>query len=189
MSIKIAAICGSLRAASFNRLLLNAAVKLCPAGATMEVVEWADVPVFNQDLESNLPESVKRFKAQVAAADAVLFVTPEYNYSIPGPLKNLVDWGSRPYGTSCWSGKAVSIMGTSPGKYSGASGTGRAQYHLRQTFVFLDMHPVQQPEVMVTDSPGRFNEKGELSDEFFQKKIPENLEALIKLAKALKGAK
>jgi len=115
-------------------------------------------------------------------------VTPEYNYSIPGPLKNAIDWASRPYSQSSWAGKPVSIMGASPGKYSGASGTGSAQYHLRQTFVFLDMHPVQQPEVMVTDSSGRFNDKGELIDQFFQTRIPENLNALIKLTKTLKGA-
>ena len=182
--LKIAGICGSLRTGSVNRLLLQAAQKLCPEGAIIEEVSFKDLPVFNQDLEGNLPEAVKTFKAQIAASDAVLFVTPEYNYSIPGPLKNAIDWGSRPYGTSCWSGKPVSVMGASGGN----SGTSRAQYHLRQTFVFLDMTPVQMPEVQMMTGPTRFNEKGELTDEFFKKNIPANLAALIKLTKALKAA-
>ena len=181
--MKIAGICGSLRAGSFNRMLLEAAQKLCPAGAAIDIVDFKDLPLFNQDLEGNLPEAVKIFKAKIAACDAVLFVTPEYNYSLPGPLKNAIDWGSRPYGASCWSGKPVCVMGAT----SGNSGTAKAQQHLRQCFVFLNMQPVQQPEVLMMTAATRFNDKGELTDDYFKKNIPEALAALVALTKTLKG--
>jgi chromate reductase, NAD(P)H dehydrogenase (quinone) len=134
--IHILGIAGSLRRNSYNRAALRAAQQLAPDDATIDVFELDGIPVFSQDEEKQPPAKVVEFKKQIRAADAILLVTPEYNYSIPGVLKNAIDWASRPYGDSAWTDKPVAIMGAS----SGRLGTGRAQYHLRQVFVFLKMH-------------------------------------------------
>jgi len=143
--VLILGIAGSLRTASYNRAALRAATQLVPEGATLEIIELDGIPAFNQDTEQNPPAKVIELKKRIRAADAILIVTPEYNYSIPGVLKNAIDWASRPYGHSAWSGKPAAIMGASVG----ATGTARAQYHLRQIFVFLNMFPIDQPEVMI----------------------------------------
>ncbi len=122
-------------------------------------------------------------KAKVRAADAILFATPEYNYSIPGVLKNAIDWASRPYGDNAWQGKPVAVMGAS----IGILGTARAQYHLRQCFVFLNMYPVNQPEVMIGGAAPRFNERGELTDETSKELIRKLLAELMAWAKRLRG--
>lgn len=184
--IKVAAISGSLRAGSYNTLLLNAAAKLAPPGVEFDVVDYNDLPLFNQDLEGDLPEPVRRFKARVAAANAVLIVSPEFNYSVPGPLKNAIDWGSRPYGTSCWAKKPVGIMGAGPGKYPGTSGTQRGQGHLRQILLCLDTLPVQQPEVIMPAAGDYFNEKGELINEFFIGRVGDHMKALVRLVHLLR---
>jgi chromate reductase len=158
-TLRILGIPGSLRKASYNKALLVAAQQLCPAGAQIEVFELDDIPGFNQDQEKTPPPRVAELKKKARAADAILFVTPEYNYSIPGVLKNAIDWASRPYGDSAWTGKPVAVMGAS----IGVIGTARAQYHLRQCFVFLDMDPVNQPEVMVNAGKS-FDDKGGLTD-------------------------
>jgi chromate reductase, NAD(P)H dehydrogenase (quinone) len=131
-AVKILGIAGSLRRESYNRSALRAAVDLTPAGAQLETFELDEIPVFNQDNEQDPSPAVAEFKRRIREADAILFVTPEYNYSIPGVLKNAIDWASRPYGDNAWNGKAAAIMGASVG----VIGTARAQYHLRQTFVF-----------------------------------------------------
>ena len=118
----ILGIAGSLRKASFNRAALRAAQQLAPAGATVEIFDLEGIPPFNQDEEARPPERVRQFKQRIRAADAILMVTPEYNYSIPGVLKNAIDWASRPYGDSVWEGKPVALMGASVG----AMGTSRA---------------------------------------------------------------
>ena len=159
-SIKILGIAGSLRKASFNKSALRAAQKLVPEGASIEIFDIDGLPGFNQDDEKNPPAKVTDMKAKIRAADAILFVTPEYNYSIPGVLKNAIDWASRPYGDSAWKGKPVAVMGASVG----VIGTARAQYHLRQVFVFLDMEAVNQPEVMINASKS-FDEQGNLTDQ------------------------
>src|SRR5512136_247011 len=141
--LKFLGFVGSLRNSSYNRSLMRAAMQLLPEAVTMEVFEIADIPPFNQDLERNPPEIVRQMKAKIRKADAILFVSPEYNYSIPGVLKNAIDWASRPIVDNAWEGKPVAVMGAS----IGSIGTARAQYHLRQTFVFLNMYPVNQPEV------------------------------------------
>ena len=128
--ISILGIAGSLRKGSYNKLVLRAAQKLAPAGASIEIFELDGIPGFNQDEEKNPPRKGADLKVRARAADAILFVTPEYNYSIPGVLKNAIDWASRPYGDSAWSGKPVAVMGAS----IGVIGTARAQYHLRQCF-------------------------------------------------------
>jgi chromate reductase len=128
---------------------------------------------------------VRQFKTAVKSADAILIVTPEYNYSVPGVLKNAIDWVSRPYGDSAWDGKPVAIMGASVGML----GTGRAQYHLRQMFVFLNMFPLNQPEVMIANADEKFDEQGNLKDEKTAQKIRELLEALAGWTRALKKAR
>jgi chromate reductase, NAD(P)H dehydrogenase (quinone) len=117
--------------------------------------ELDGIPGFNQDDEQNPPEKVVELKKRVRQADGILFVTPEYNYSVPGALKNAIDWASRPYGESVWNGKPAAIMRAS----IGAIGTARAQYHLRQIFVFLNMFPVNQPEVMIANAASRLMRK------------------------------
>src|SRR6476646_37712 len=158
-NIKILGIAGSLRKGSFNRMALKVAQGLVPAGATLDALDLPDLPGFNQDNEKTPPAAVSELKAKIRAADAILLVTPEYNYSIPGVLKNAIDWASRPYGDSAWIGKPVAVMGASVG----VIGTARAQYHLRQVFVFLDMDPVNQPEVMINASKS-FDDQGNLTD-------------------------
>jgi chromate reductase len=173
--IRILGIPGSLRQASYNRAALRAAQALLPDGATLEIFDLDGIPPFNQEDERPLPARVVELKARIREADAILIATPEYNYSIPGVLKNAIDWASRPYGDNAWDGKPVAIMGASVG----AVGTARAQYHLRQTFVFLNMHPVNRPEVLISNAAQRFDEHGHLVDEGSRKLIGQLLEALV----------
>lgn len=180
--ITILGIAGSLRKGSFNRAALRAAQKLVPENSALEIFEIDGIPGFNQDDERNPPARVPELKSRVRAADAVLFVTPEYNYSIPGVLKNAIDWASRPYGDSVWNGKPVAVMGAS----IGALGSARAQYHLRQCFIFLDMYPVNQPEVMIGNASERFDERGNLTDEKTRALISQLLRNLVKKARDMK---
>ncbi len=173
--IKILGIAGSLRKGSFNRMLLRAAQQVVPPDATLESFELDGIPGFNQDEERNPPAKVVELKAKVRAADAILIVTPEYNYSVPGVLKNAIDWASRPYGESAWSGKPVAIMGASVG----ATGTARAQYHLRQSFVFLNMHPLNKPEVMIGNAAEKFDANGRLLDDKAKDLIRQLLQELV----------
>ena len=180
--ITILGIAGSLRKASYNRAALRAAQLLAPEDAQIETFELDGIPSFNEDEEKNPPAKVTELKERIRAADAILFVTPEYNYSIPGVLKNAIDWASRPYGDSAWTGKPVAIMGASVG----ALGTARAQYHLRQVFVFLNMHAVNQPEVMIGKASQRFDEAGNLTDETTKKLIQQLLTNLIAWTRQIK---
>ena len=180
-TVRILGILGSLRADSFNRKLLKEAQSLAPAGTTFEVAEIGDLPLFNQDIELDPPESVKRFKAAVAAADAVLFVSPEYNYSIPGVLKNAIDWGTRPPAKHVWRGKTAAVMGASPGML----GTARMQYHLRQVMINLGMQAVIQPEVMIAQAAQKFAD-GRLTDEKSREMIGKLLAALADLTRRLR---
>jgi chromate reductase len=130
--VKILGFAGSLRKQSYNRGLLQAALEVAPStNCNLEIFDLEGIPLYNQDEENKLPKSVVQLKAKVRAADAILIATPEYNYSIPGVLKNALDWASRPYGDNAWDNKPVAIMGASPGM----QGTSRSQYHLRQVFV------------------------------------------------------
>jgi chromate reductase len=172
---RILGIAGSLRAQSYNRAALRAATQLVPPDATLETLDLDGIPGFNQDEEENPPAKVVELKRSVRAADAILIVTPEYNYSIPGVLKNAIDWASRPYGDSAWTGKPVAVMGAS----IGAIGTARAQYHLRQVFVFLNMFPVNQPEVMIGNAAERFDAAGNLKDEATKDHIRRLLQSLV----------
>jgi len=179
--MKILGIAGSLREGSYNRAALRAAQTLAPEGVTIETFDIKGLPGFSQDDETNPPAQVVELKQRIRDADAILFVTPEYNYSIPGVLKNAIDWASRPYGDSAWTRKPVAIMGASVG----TQGTSRAQYHLRQTFVFLNMYAVNQPEVMISQAHKHFDAEGNLTDDAIKKLIRQLLEELVMLTKQL----
>jgi len=181
--IRILGIAGSLRRQSYNRGALRAAAELAPEGATVEMFELDGIPGFSEDDEQNPPEKVVELKRKIREADAVLFVTPEYNYSIPGVLKNAIDWASRPYGDSAWSGKPAAIMGASVGTI----GTARAQYHLRQVMVFLNMFPVNQPEVMIGNASQRFDSEGNLTDEQTKEFIRQLLVNLVEWTRRIGG--
>ena len=182
--IKILGIAGSLRKQSYNKGALRAAQQLCPEGATLEVFDLAGIPPFNQDEEKTPHPRVAELKQRLRAADAVLLVTPEYNYGMPGVLKNAIDAASRPYGDNAWSGKPVAIMSAALSMGGGV----RAQYQLRQCFVFLDMDAVVQPEVAIPSAPERFDKEGNLTDETSKKLIGQLLRNLVDKARLRKQA-
>lgn len=173
--VKILGIAGSLRKASYNRGALREAQKLCPEGARIDIFELDGIPPFNQDEEKNPPQKVVELKQKIRAADAVLLVTPEYNYGMPGVLKNAIDWASRPYGDNAWDGKPVALMSAAMSMGGGV----RAQYQLRQAFVFLNMDAVVQPEVAIGNAPQRFDEQSNLTDETSRKLIAQLLKNLV----------
>ncbi|MEQ4575370.1 MAG: NAD(P)H-dependent oxidoreductase [Gammaproteobacteria bacterium] len=158
---RIAVLVGSLREESYNRRLAAAIEKLAGDRAAFEHVEIGDLPLYNQDHDGDYPAQGKRLKQQVRAADAVLFVTPEYNRSIPGVLKNAIDLGSRPYGDSAFAGKPAALLGIS----IGAIGTSLAQQHLRNVLAYLDMPVLGQPEVFLQYKDGFFDAQGGIADE------------------------
>lgn len=182
--IRILGIAGSLRRKSHNRAALRAAQKLVPANAEIEIFELDGLPVFSEDDERTPPPKVVELKKRLRNADAVLFVTPEYNYSIPGGLKNAIDWASRPYGDNAWAGKPAAVMGASVGRF----GTARAQYHLRQVFVFLNILAVNQPEVMIGNAAEHFDADGNLINEETKKLIGRLLSNLVDWTRRLKKA-
>ncbi len=155
---QIAIVIGSLRQDSLNRKLTNAIVKLAPPEFSFKQLQIGDLPLYNQDDDANPAESVKRLKAEITAANGVLFVTPEYNRSIPGILKNAIDHASRPYGQSAWAGKPAGVFGASVG----ATATAMAQQHLRNVLAYLDMPTLGQPEVFIHVKEGLFDEVGDI---------------------------
>jgi chromate reductase len=180
--LTILGIAGSLRKDSYNKGALRAAQALCPEGAKIEIYDIAGLPLFNQDDERNPTSKVTEFKQKIRAADAILLCTPEYNYGVPGVMKNALDVASRPYGDNAWSGKPVALMSAAMGVAGGI----RAQYQIRQCFVFLNMDAVVQPEVAIASAPQRFDEKGNLTDETSKKMIRQLLENLIAKARRLR---
>ncbi len=173
--LRILGIAGSLRRRSYNQAALRAAQQLVPAGVTLDIFELVGIPLFSEDDEDQLPAKVIELKKHIRAADAILIATPEYNYSIPGVLKNAIDWGSRPYGDNVWSGKPVAIMGASIGVF----GTARAQYHLRQVLLALNMYAVNRPEVMISNAAQQFDTSGHLINETTRGLIRQLLENLV----------
>lgn len=157
----IAVVVGSLRKDSLNRKFADALARLAPTGLKLREVGLADLPLYNQDDDSDQPQAVRRFKAEIEKADAVIFVTPEYNRSIPGVLKNAIDHGSRPYGKSSWIGKPAGVVGVSPG----AAGTAMAQQHLRNVLTSLDMPAMQQPEAFIVAREGLFDADGAIGEQ------------------------
>src|SRR3954464_2257595 len=158
MTYRVAVVVGSLRRESFNRQLADTLAKLAPAGFEFAQVRIDDLPLYDQDDDAAQAEPVRRLKTEIAAAQGVLFVTPEYNRSVPGVLKNAIDHASRPYGQSAWAGKPAGILGTSPG----AVGTAVAQQHLRGILAYLDMPTLGQPEAFIQMKDGLFDEAGNI---------------------------
>ena len=174
VGLKICAISGSLRAGSFNTAALRAAAELAPDDVDVVTASLADIPLYNEDVrEAGFPSAVVNLQKAIASADAVLIATPEYNYSVPGVLKNAIDWVSRT-DPQPFADKPVAIMGASPG----ALGTGRAQYDLRKMFVYLDAHLLNKPEIMISGAPSRFDAGGKLSDEATRKLLASLVTAL-----------
>jgi chromate reductase len=157
----IAVIVGSLRKESFSRKMANALREVAPAALTLEIVEIGQLALYNQDLDADPPAAWKEFRARVKKADGVIFVTPEYNRSIPAPLKNALDVGSRPYGQSAWDKKAALVVSVSPS----AIGAFGANHHLRQSLVFLNMPVLQQPEAYIGGADKMFDASGKLTND------------------------
>jgi len=157
---QIAVIVGSLRKDSFNRKLANALVKLAPSEFTFKQLEIGDLPLYNQDDDTNQPGPVKRLKSEIAASQGLLFVTPEYNRSVPGVLKNAIDHASRPYGQNAWAGKPAGVIGISVG----ALGTAMAQQHLRNMLAYLDVPTLGQPEAFIQMKEGLFDANGDVGN-------------------------
>ncbi|MFI4955837.1 MAG: NADPH-dependent FMN reductase [Gammaproteobacteria bacterium] len=158
--IQVAVIIGSLRRDSLNKKLAHALEKLAPAGFSFKHLRIDDLPLYNQDEDDHQADAVLRLKKEIQAADALLFVTPEYNRSIPGVLKNALDHASRPYGQNVWAGKPGAVIGISPG----ATGTALAQQHLRNVLAYLDVHVLAQPEAFIQDKQGLFDDKGNIGE-------------------------
>ena len=180
--LRIVGMSGSLRKGSFNTAALRAAIELAPPAVTVETAEIGDLPLYDDDLrQSGYPPAVEALRSKLQAADAILFVTPEYNYSISGVLKNAIDWASRPP-SQPFDGKPVAMMGAS----GGLLGTARAQYHLRQMLVFLNAFPINKPEVMISKAAERFDENGRLTDEATRELVAKLLVSLADWTRRLK---
>ena len=174
-TVKILGIAGSLRRDSYNRAALRTAVQLVPAGAALETFDLDGIPVYNQDNDASPPAKIQELKRLVRAADALLFATPEHNFSVPAALKNAIDWVSRPPTDNAWAGKPAAVMGASAGKIA----TARAQAHLRQIFSYVDIHPINKPIVMIGEAAQAFDAQGNLKDEKARDLIRQLLESLM----------
>ncbi len=164
--MNILVLLGSLRNGSYNRMAMNSAEAVAPKEMQFEFAEIGDLPLYNQDVENaGIPAPVVRLKDQIRKADGLLFVTPEYNYSMPGVLKNAIDWASRPPKENPFNGKPCAIMSASTGMGGGA----KAQYHLRQSCVFINVIPMNRPEVIITKAMEKFDAEGTLTDEATKK--------------------
>jgi len=173
MAKDIVVVVGSLRKESFNRKMANALRELAPASLKLEIVEIGQLPLYNQDLDANPPAEWRVFRERVKKADGVLFVTPEYNRSVPAPLKNAIDVGSRPYGQSAWDNKPAAVVSVSPGAIGGFG----ANHHLRQSLVFLNMPAMQQPEAYVGGADKLFDANGKITNEGTRSFMTKFLEA------------
>jgi chromate reductase len=172
--INVCVLVGSLRKASFSGMMANALIALAPSSMKLDIVEIGQLPLYNQDLETDRPpETWAAFRQRVKAADAVLFVTPEYNRSVPAVLKNALDVGSRPYGSSIWDRKPGAIVSCSPGSIGGFG----ANHHLRQSLVFLNVPMMQQPEAYVSHVDKLFDEHGKLGSDGTRKFLQEFMQA------------
>lgn len=183
ISIHVLGFAGSLRAQSSNAAALRAAGEEMPDGTALEIFELAPIPLYNQDLDGdNMPDTVRQFKERIAAADALLIATPEYNYSIPGVLKNALDWASRPMGSAPTNGKPVAILGATGSGF----GTVRAQLHLRQVLSGMNMLVLPKPEVLISGAGQKF-ENGELIDQATREQIRAQMAALGDWVRRLRG--
>lgn len=181
--MNVLGISGSLRSGSYNSAALRAAQELAPDGMTISVATIGDLPHYDEDIRSaGLPDPVRRLRAEIAAADAILMVMPEYNFSVPGVLKNAIDWASRPPDQP-FNDKPVAIMGAS----TGLLGTARGQYHLRQILGGLNARLINKPEVMIAQAAAKFDQDGRLTDEQTRGLIRQLLDALAAWSRRLKG--
>ena len=180
--LRILGVPGSLRKNAYSLGLLHAAVELAPPDVQIEIADIRGFPIFNQDDEGNPPEVVRRFKEKVRSADAILFSINEHNYGLSAAEKNVLDWCSRPYPDNVWNGKPAGIMSASIGMIAGA----RAQHELRQSMVFLNMFPINRPEVMVPFCTPKFDAQGLLTDETSRKFIHDHLVELARFTRVLK---
>lgn len=169
----VAVIVGSLRKDSINRKVANALIELAPAGLNLGIVEIGQLPIYNQDSDDNPPAEWSAFRARIGAADAVLFVTPEHNRSVPSALKNALDVGSRPYGKSAWNGKPGAVVTASPGAISGFG----ANHHLRQSLVFLNVPAMAQPEAYLGGADKLFDSSGKLVNDGTRKFLQDFMQA------------
>src|ERR1700680_1508453 len=177
----VLAICGSLRTGSYNRAALRTAIELKPPGMILETADIVSIPLYNEDLRAlGFPPPVERLRAQIAAADALLFVTPQYNYSMSGVLKNAIDWASRPPDQP-FASKPAAIMGAA----AGMAGSARAQYDLRRSCIFLDIHPLNKPEVLIGQAQTKFDAAGRLTDDVARGLIGDLLVALVKWTRVI----
>ncbi|MBK7646917.1 MAG: NAD(P)H-dependent oxidoreductase [Betaproteobacteria bacterium] len=179
--LKLLGICGSLRRQSTNAGLLRAAIAELPEGVTMEIADLSAVPFYNADIAEK-PAAVKQLLAQIGAADALVLACPEYNYSMAPAMKNALDWASREPDNALLAGKAIAIMGA-----GGGMGTSRAQYHLRQVCVFLDLHPLNKPEVFASAFAGLFDADGNLTDAKLIHLVATQMQALANWSRKLKA--
>lgn len=183
-TLRFLGICGSLRRASCNLGLLRAAAERVPEGVSLEIADLSDMPFYNADLAAaGKPAAVERVVGQIAAADALVFACTEYNYSIAPALKNAIDWASREPDNRALGGKACAIMGA-----GGGMGSSRAQYHLRQVCVFVDLHPLNRPEIYARAFGDSFDAEGNLLDAKIQEQIAQQMRALAEWSRKLAGA-
>jgi chromate reductase len=181
MKKKIVVLVGSLRKESFNRKIANVLIKLAPTSLEMKIVEIGELPLYNQDSdENNIPEAWSEFRQEMKDFDGVLFVTPEYNRSVPAVLKNAIDVGSRPYGKSVWDGKPGAVISVSPGAIGGFG----ANHHLRQSLVFLNVPCLQQPEAYLGDVTKVMDDAGNITNESTQKFLSKFIEAFARWVEA-----
>jgi chromate reductase len=182
--VRLLAIIGSLRRDSYNRMVFRAVLESLPEGVSISEAPIRGLPLYDDDLrlEQGYPAAARRLREQIAAADAVLFITPEYNYSVPGVLKNAIDWASRPPDQP-FKGKPVAIMGAS----TGMVGTARMQYHLRQSMVFVEALPLARPEVLIPFAADKFDDEGRLVDERTREALRAQLQALVAWTRRVGG--
>ena len=182
-TISVLGICGSLRRGSFNRAALDTAIELKPAGMDVTVADISQIPLYDEDARAQgFPPPVETLRQQIKAADALIFACPEYNYSMTGVLKNAIDWASRPPDQP-FAGKPVAILGAAAGMAGGA----RAQLHLRHSCVFLDMHPLNKPEVLIFQAQNKFDASGRLTDDVARGLIGDLMAALLRWTRQIGG--
>jgi chromate reductase len=182
-TISVLGICGSLRRGSFNRAALDTAIELKPAGMDVTVADISQIPLYDEDVRAQgFPPPVETLRQQIKAADALIFACPEYNYSMTGVLKNAIDWASRPPDQP-FAGKPVAILGAAAGMAGGA----RAQLHLRHSCVFLDMHPLNKPEVLIFQAQNKFDASGRLTDDVARGLIGDLMAALLRWTRQIGG--
>jgi chromate reductase len=181
-TLNFTGIAGSLRKNSFNRALMHAAQELAPDDAAIEMLDIGKLPLFNQDMEADFPTEAQKMKDQIKTSDGIIISTPEYNRSIPGVLKNAVDWTSRPYGKSAWTGKPVYVIGVTPGV---AVGTAIGQSHLKHSLLYLDARVLGQPEFYLSNASEKFDEDGKLIDQDTRTFLSEALQTFVEFCRQI----